>query len=363
MSFGLSTQCRHWLFTQERLTQTRQNLNSTSNAALIGPPGVRADDPSLTPKQQEARRAIGDNGITLQEETELRRVTELKIQELCRRLTEHKNTANTAIMFFKRFYLTQPLTQYSSTVIMATCIFLASKVEEPALPLQLICEQPEFKKVKSVDILGAEVPVLEALNFHLICYHPHRPLIGFIHDLTEQNAPKYDLYKLHAHAQSCIDQIMTTDACLIYPPAVISIACLRTAALERADIPIDLLLETRFEDQFKSIVVACNELQAYLLEAKVHPDQTLLKSVISKIRYANQTTENKTGKKRKAASKARAAKVGGKLERAQRQQQTAAQTLLSGGGGGADGEFTLHTAKRRRTAPPPPPQQQQPQQQ
>ena len=99
-----------------------------------------------------------------------------KLMELCQRMEVHETVEATAIIYFKRFYLSKHSIfekEYSPVVVSVTCLFIAGKTEEQRdqLGVSKICEQVGIKQSRKV--LQMELEVLNALNFQLRIYHPY----------------------------------------------------------------------------------------------------------------------------------------------------------------------------------------------
>jgi len=67
-------------------------------------------------------------------------------------------------------------------------------------------------------ILECEFYMLEELNFHLIVYHPYRPLIHFLSALS--------MHDLLEYSWSVINDSYRTDLSLMYPPYIIALAAI-----------------------------------------------------------------------------------------------------------------------------------------
>ena len=114
MSFTQSTHLQRWLFSPEQLLQKKTQCNEKAFAHL------RRTESSPAPmdeKQRKARAEAG-TGLTVAEEDLLKRHYELKIQEICEKLQFPEKVMATAILFFKRFYLSKPLTKCNPRDIM-----------------------------------------------------------------------------------------------------------------------------------------------------------------------------------------------------------------------------------------------------
>ncbi|KAJ2595648.1 RNA polymerase II holoenzyme cyclin-like subunit [Coemansia sp. RSA 1721] len=97
-------------------------------------------------------------------------------------------------------------------LMVATCMYLASKVEEK------VSSEIKFN-YDIADIAECESYLLEEMKFYLVVYHPYQVLI----DINEQI--KLRKASLQA-AWSIINDSFRTDLILVYPPHVIALASL-----------------------------------------------------------------------------------------------------------------------------------------
>ncbi|RHY68121.1 hypothetical protein DYB30_003537 [Aphanomyces astaci] len=123
--------------------------------------------------------------------------------------------------------------EFHPKYIGATCIYVAGKVEEQYISVETLVKS--YEGVES-DVIAHEMIVLEGVRFQLIMYHPFRSLTGFIDDLRAHSkstrhtdVPISTLQTLHATATAVINDLLLTDAPLLYPPAVVALAGLQVA--------------------------------------------------------------------------------------------------------------------------------------
>ena len=191
------------------------------------------------------------------------------IQALGEQLKVKQQVISTAIVYFKRFYIRNPLKSIDPLLLAPTCIFLASKVEEfgvisnsrliqtcqtvgmscsivpfdnssdlsSYLIFHLIFHHPVKNKFlyafpnefpyRIQHVLECEFFLLELMDCCLILYHPYRPLIQFIQDMKDDKKDSKDAGKEKDEvlnlAWSTINDTYRTDIPLLYPPHLIAI--------------------------------------------------------------------------------------------------------------------------------------------
>lgn len=163
-----STQQSHWLLGASTLASRR---------------GLIPDSPSAT-------------SFTPSEEAILRRHHERRILRFASRMRLPETFGATAIAYFKRFFLDRSVLEHNPAVIALGSLYAASKVEEVIIPADELVksfdtvvngvESPGEGLVSSVDgtatcvpvdiLLRDELPFLNLLRFHLVCFHPYRSL-------------------------------------------------------------------------------------------------------------------------------------------------------------------------------------------
>ena len=80
-----------------------------------------------------------------------------------------------------------------------------------------------LQKQTALFILSNEFLLMEALNYSLTVHNSHRPLDGFMIELTDMYGPKTS-EKLKKHALSFINDAILTDATLLFSPSQIGLA-------------------------------------------------------------------------------------------------------------------------------------------
>jgi len=144
-------------------------------------------------------------------------------------LSLRQRVAATANVYFKRFYLEHSFSYVDPALVAATCVYLASKVEESNTHVKSVCQR--MKKIEREasrtfsyepnDIKQCEFYLLESLQCYLIIFHPYRCLTKYLAD---------------AEMSDCVDITWNfvndsyhTNVSLLYPPHIIALACIYLA--------------------------------------------------------------------------------------------------------------------------------------
>ncbi|KZO98657.1 C/H/G cyclin [Calocera viscosa TUFC12733] len=109
------------------------------------------------------------------------------IARLGKRLGIRAQVVATAIVFFKRFYLKNNICETDPYVVVPTCLYVATKIEEVPLHFKPIATETKNMYVQDYglqitmpdpqSIAEMEFYLLEDLDFHLIVHHPYRTLM------------------------------------------------------------------------------------------------------------------------------------------------------------------------------------------
>ena len=133
----------------------------------------------LTPARPSARRpwqsAAAPGPLDAEEEARLRLYWERKLQEVCAAFKFPTKVMACAVTYFKRFYLSHSMLDYTPKHIMLTCISLACKVEENHVRASEFGKGLNEENAMTV-VLKHELVVLEALRFELVVFTPFRAI-------------------------------------------------------------------------------------------------------------------------------------------------------------------------------------------
>jgi len=160
------------------------------------------------------------------------------IQALGEQLKLKQQVIATALVYFKRFYSRNSMSNLDPLLLAPTAVFLASKVEEFGVisnsRLITTCSNVIKSKFsyaynsefpyRTNHILECEFYLLELLDCCLVVYQPYRPLIQFSYDIGVDD-------QLLPLAWRIVNDSLRTDACLLYPPYMIALASLHMASV------------------------------------------------------------------------------------------------------------------------------------
>lgn len=146
-------------------------------------------------------------------------------QVLGEQLKLRQQVIATSIVYFKRFYARNSLKNIDPLLLVPTCIFLSSKVEEFGVisnnRLISTCQtviKTKFGYAYAQEfpyrinhILECEFYLLENLDCCLIVYQPYRPLLTLIADIGQED-------QLLTLTWRIINDSLRTDVGLLYPP-------------------------------------------------------------------------------------------------------------------------------------------------
>ncbi|KAK7204494.1 cyclin [Myxozyma melibiosi] len=212
------------------------NESSSSNGASGG--GVRQNNWIFTSQELHHSPSLRD-GIDYMSEIVLRAKGCAFIYQVSAQLRLPPPVVYTATTMLHRFYMRFSLKRYHHYDIAATCIFLATKVEEHTRKLKdivIACCRAALKKVDLyIDeqnkefwrwrdtILFDEELLLEALCFDLVLENPYTVLAGFARRFVPNEQHRSPLIKA---AWGFLTDSAKTTAALRYPPKVLAAAAL-----------------------------------------------------------------------------------------------------------------------------------------
>ncbi|KAJ0172045.1 hypothetical protein K1T71_012018 [Dendrolimus kikuchii] len=274
--FSTSTQRKFWTFSDENEVA---RLREKHNLGFISKHGAHID---------EYQRY--NYFLSPEEERLLLKQYELHLKEFCRRFSPPmpKGVVGTAFHYFKRFYLYNSTMDYHPKEILATCVYLACKVEEFNVSICQFVANVKGDRDKASDIiLNNELLLMQQLNYHLTIHNPFRPVEGFLIDIkTRCTLAKPE--RLRSGIDEFLEKVFLTDACLLYAPSQIALAAVLHAASKEQENLDCYVTEMLFRD-------AGSDKLAILIEA-VRKIRSLVKMVENPVRERVRAIEKKLDK-------------------------------------------------------------------
>lgn len=224
-----SSQYRVWSFTPEQLTQRRTEVNARATAKIEqNLRAFRETHPALT---AEELAAIEEKAVPVSTEEELLLVSYFArmILSFAGKMNLPTEVAATAVSFFRKFYLSNSVSEISPKEVFHTALFFSCKSENYFIGVESFA-----KKAKSNPsaVLKHEFKLLESLNFTLMNHHPYKALHGFFLDIQSVLAGKVDMNymgQVYTDCKKIITDALLTDAVYFYSPPQITLAALLIA--------------------------------------------------------------------------------------------------------------------------------------
>lgn len=225
--YTTSSQLKYWTFPATELEKLREEANQRYVESHSN--NFQLDD--------ESRLKFF---LAVEEESRIRRFYEYELKNFC--LTFQPPMPNyvlgTSMCYFKRFFLHTSIMDHHPKNILYSCVYLACKVEEFNIPIEVFVKNmssvknlsPEDTKdqaEKAGDtLLSEELLLLEVLHFHLTVHNPYRPVEGLLIDIKTRCPEISDLEKLRKGVDAFLLNCLHTDACLLFSPSQIALAAL-----------------------------------------------------------------------------------------------------------------------------------------
>jgi len=214
------------------------------------------------------------------------------IQQLGKTLKLRQQVIATATVYVKRFYARNSLKCIDPLLLAPTAVFLASKVEESGVisnnRLISTCQaivKNKFQHAYSIEfpyriaqVFECEFHLLEAMDCCLVVYQPYRPLIQFGQDMA------CDQETLQV-AWSHVNDSLRTDACLMFPPYEIALACLHMACVGRGKDCVQCFAELNTD--IERVMAASQHLLAMYELKKRYDEKKEIAALLHKIPKPN----------------------------------------------------------------------------
>lgn len=141
----------------------------------------------------------------------------------------------TALMYFKRFYSKNSYRGSEPLLVLTTCIYVATKIEEYPLHIKNVVDETKnvvgdsrLFKFDCANVAEFEFYLMEEMNFYLIVHHSYRTLLKLMFDL------KLPISSIQ-EAWWIANDVCRTDIPLIYPPHIIAITIIFLVSVLVAD--------------------------------------------------------------------------------------------------------------------------------
>lgn len=157
------------------------------------------------------------------------------IGKIGKRLQFRQQVVATAIVYFKRFYTKNSMRSTDPSLVAATCIYLACKIEECPQHIKHIIQEMKHALANlggfdydTSKVAEFEFYLLEELEFYLIVYHPYRDLTLIAKDLKLEESNLQTAWFV-------LNDSYRTDVCLFYAPHMIALAALYIICVVHAE--------------------------------------------------------------------------------------------------------------------------------
>lgn len=170
-----------------------------------------------------------EKGITLEDFKIIKMHMANYIGRLAQSVKVRQRVVATAVAYMRRVYTRKSMTEYDPRLVAPTCLYLASKAEESTVQARLLVFYirkiylDERYRYEIKDILEMEMKILEALDYHLVVFHPYRALPQLL-----QDAGMNDVTQI---CWGLINDTYKMDLILIHPPHLIALACIYVASV------------------------------------------------------------------------------------------------------------------------------------
>ncbi|KAG7490492.1 cyclin-H [Solea senegalensis] len=221
--FHNSSQRKYWIFrSEDELENMRRSANQKFRNKIL----------------DSGKSAVSESMfLERHEEDVLFKHYERRLLDFCNAFKPvmPKSVVGTAMMYFRRFYLSNSIMEYHPRIIMLTCAYLSCKVDEFNVSCtqfvgNLLQETPAGQERVLEQILEFELLLIQQLNFHLVVHNPYRPMEGLLIDLKTRYPMLESPESLRRSADDFLTQASMTDAGLLFPPSQIALTAIVNSA-------------------------------------------------------------------------------------------------------------------------------------
>ncbi|KAJ1454140.1 hypothetical protein M885DRAFT_618383 [Pelagophyceae sp. CCMP2097] len=248
--FELSASSSTWRLTAESLAEVRAAASAIGSAraaaARAGEACALPPPPRCLLDEVPPHAAAESGALQAADEVQLLRWYQVQMQKLVgrgaaqKRLRRSHKVAATAIVLYKRFYLSHSVLECEPMEFALCCIFVAGKLEDEFLSATDIAaaasDGSDAASQLEAAIFRAEPLLLAGVRFDLRVAHAHRPLAALVDAAAREFKmdAKTQLPPLVDAAHEHLDALMLTDAALLEAPTPIAVCALRLAIRDLA---------------------------------------------------------------------------------------------------------------------------------
>lgn len=144
---------------------------------------------------------------------------------------------STAIAYFRRFFLRNPVCLNDPAILMFTALYVACKTEEINMRnVNAFCDYfPGIAGSNPQKILQNEMGLMSGIKFQLYVYSPFKPLISLIEYLKNKGIPDNELNEIAQRSHKFVEYSLFTDSFFLYTPSVLAIAGFYSGLSDRMD--------------------------------------------------------------------------------------------------------------------------------
>ncbi|TGZ83386.1 cyclin [Ascodesmis nigricans] len=197
-NYWASSQRLHWQMSRAKLAETRRALDAMDEKVFQDFPLPHYRLLSIYFNQQLIR--------------------------LGRRMQTRQQALATAQLYVRRFYTKVAIRDTNPYLVLATCLYLALKIEECPQHIRIVVNEartcwPEYMPADTAKLAECEFWLISEMNSFLIVHHPYRTLreLKITLKLTDSEEET---------ASQVINDSCVTDLPLLYPPHVIAVTAI-----------------------------------------------------------------------------------------------------------------------------------------
>ncbi|XP_054288701.1 cyclin-H-like [Macrosteles quadrilineatus] len=215
--YSSSTQRRAWTYKNvQQLERERQKSNSKYIMNF------------------KDNKDLNDIALTAKEELMVIRHYEQGIRAFLQQFKPVKESLprevkGTVFQLFKRFFTTTSVMEFHPNEMMITCIYLACKICEYMIPIDLFVESIEGdNKLLRFIIIDQELELLARINFNIHIVNPYHAVDGLMCQLNSCHKI-HNPNRLQEYIYKFLGDMWHTDVCLLYAPSQIALAAVMFA--------------------------------------------------------------------------------------------------------------------------------------